>query len=399
MHSFTRRNFLHATAAALAITAIPAAPQASTQYPWAASPEDYSDPVTGARIRILSPPDTTADVIYQTHPMWIRGTDYLVFTMHKDGITLPYARQMASGILRPIDDNSVGPFVLHTPKHDLYFVRDRAIHRQNVLAAFQRPARAIFVAALPPYVDEISGGMSFDAGQKVLYTGFRYTDEERWGVAALDLRTNLWGVITPFAHKIGHLQAHPAIPNVLLFCHETGGDAPQRMWRYIVGDTEPLPFYKEWYEEWTTHEVWWANSNPAPSPKGIPEWSLNRVLFTIWPYDEEREKGIYGIVSVDGEGQDFRVHSRYKAWHTHGSPNGEYILGDDHDRNLWLIRAATGERRLLTQGHRRPGFDTHPHASFTPDSRAIVFNTSAPAREAIAVVEIPLFDSLPLPPP
>jgi oligogalacturonide lyase len=187
--------------------------------------------------------------------------------------------------------------------------------------------------------------------------------------------------------QIGHVQAHPALGGVLLFCHETGGDAPQRMWRYVPGDSGPKAFYPERNEEWITHEVWWANSGSR--------LKNNRVLFTIWPYDAAHEAGIHGLASVDGDGGDFHVHSRYKAWHTHGSPDGELVLGDDHERNIWLIRPWTGERRLLTQGHRAAGFDTHPHASFTPDSRHVVMNSSALGREAVVAVEIPEWERLP----
>jgi hypothetical protein len=137
--------------------------------------------------------------------------------------------------------------------------------------------------------------------------------------------------------------------------------------------------YKEWYDEWVANEVWWGS----------------RVLFSIWPYNEARLETTHGIVSVDLAGKDFRLHCRYPAWHTHGNPNGKWLLGDDLDRNIWLINPFTGERRLLTQGHNSEGFDTHPRASFTPDNRGVLFQSSRLGKETIMCAEIPDWESLP----
>jgi oligogalacturonide lyase len=86
------------------------------------------------------------------------------------------------------------------------------------------------------------------------------------------------------------------------------------------------------------------------------------------------------------------------AWHTHGSPDGQWILGDDHDRSLWLICADTRERRMLTTGHATGLWKTHPHASFTPDRKAILLNSSYQGNDDVLLVKIPdNFESLPLP--
>jgi Tol biopolymer transport system component len=57
--------------------------------------------------------------------------------------------------------------------------------------------------------------------------------------------------------------------------------------------------------------------------------------------------------------------------------------------------AATVERRLLTQGHKGEGCKTHPHASFTPDGKGIVFSSSRFGTEDIFLVDIPEWKSLP----
>jgi oligogalacturonide lyase len=102
------------------------------------------------------------------------------------------------------------------------------------------------------------------------------------------------------------------------------------------------------------------------------------------------------VASADLAKGELTLHSQYPAWHTHGSPDGRWIMGDDFDRNLWLIEAATGERRLLTQGHQCEGGTNHPHASFTPDSRSIVFTSSRGGADDIYLVDLPEWKSLPI---
>ena len=67
--------------------------------------------------------------------------------------------------------------------------------------------------------------------------------------------------------KIGHLQANPFVPGLILFCWETGGDAPQRTWLVRSDGSEKRPFYKETFNEWVTHEVWWKPDRGC-SPSG-----------------------------------------------------------------------------------------------------------------------------------
>ena len=107
--------------------------------------------------------------------------------------------------------------------------------------------------------------------------------------------------------------------------------------------------YKETYNEWVTHEVW---------------FDAEHILFTIWPYDDEHKKA-HGVAITDLHG-DRKARcgvGAISAWHTHGSPDGKWVLGDD-ERNIWLIHMETGGW-AATQGHLGKGRETHLHASFT----------------------------------
>ena len=57
-------------------------------------------------------------------------------------------------------------------------------------------------------------------------------------------------------------------------------------------------------------------------------------------------------------------------WHVNGSADKRFAVGDDFDRNLYLIDRKTHEMILLTTGHKPTAAD-HPHPTFSPDGTRI----------------------------
>jgi oligogalacturonide lyase len=343
---------------------------------------EYRDERTGARVRDLTPGMAQANVVYQTHPMWTSGMEYLIFNAERGGKVLPHALQMKTGQARVIIEGDVGASVLDPRLGRLYCVMDKQIDALDVAAAFEGEAKPRKVADLPEKALRLEGGISLDSRGDLLYAGALLEEQKKWALFALNVANGGWRTVTEIDFRIGHVQANPAVPRVIMFCHETGGDAPQRTWVVNADGAGLRPFYQETYKEWVTHEVWWGGT---------------RALFTVWPYDDEHKKQPHGVLTADLATGKPTVHAQFPAWHTHGSPDGQWIVADDFDRNLWLIRAESNERRLLTQGHLGKGFDTHPHPSFTPDSKAVVFTSSKSGRESIFMVDVPAWDSLPLP--
>ena len=384
-YRFSRRGFLGAAAGAVgASMAWPrraaAVPGNSPIYAWGTESEDYVDQSTGARVRVMTPGESEGQVIYQTDPMWANDMRYLVYQYGLPGKTrLPHARQMASGIVRPMLEEPA-TIALSRTSDRLYLIKDGMLMHVDVIPTFQTLRAPKRIAKLPAGISP-SGGLSVDATGEKIALGVKFDDEaDTWGVMYYEFKTLKWTTRARANFHVSHVQAHPSIGDFVMFCHETGGDAPQRMWAIQPGQDAAMKFHEERYEEWITHETWWAN---------------NRALFTISPYDEEHKQKPHGIASINIKGEDFMIHNQYDAWHTHGSPDGKWILGDDFDRNLWLIHPPTGERRLLTGGHLDGEMRPHPHASFTPDSRAVVFNSGKFGKEDVMIVELPPWDNLP----
>jgi oligogalacturonide lyase len=344
-----------------------------------AAMEEYRDAKTGARVRVLAAMPK-AQVVYQTYPMWARGMDFFLFTAENNAAVVPHARNMKTGEIRPVFDAPVGEYILEPASGLFYFTQQGWFQVMELPLIFSGGSPARKVAELPKNVVHLMGGLSLDASGKTIYSGALLEEDKRWAIVACDLESAAWRIVKEVDFKVGHIQANPVTTGRVMVCWETGGESPQRMW-LVNGDGAGLrPFYKETYKEWVTHEVWWG---------------ADRALFTVWPYDKEHEEKPYGAAGTSLPEGALTIYSQLRAWHIHGSPDKKWVAVDDFDRNIWLINAETKERRLLTQDHLGKGFDTHPHPSFTPDSKAVVFNSSRGGKDQIMAAGIPNWESLP----
>lgn len=381
-----RRQFLRRAAAGSA--ALAAAHGASMPGAWGAVspgfslPKDvypsYVDEKTGASVLNLTPGEHSDSVTYQTHPMWVDGGRYFMFYSDRSGNgSRPHLLEVATGAVRPVPLNDYSRSTLSWTTPHLYFINKEGIGAVDVVEGFQGGGAVRMFGKVPEAFSSLQGTISLDADQKSLYVGGIIGENERSAIYAVDTETGAAREVTSFDFKVGHVQANPFEPGLIMFCHETGGDAPQRTWMVRADGSGLGPVYRETFDEWVTHEVW---------------WSADRVIFTIWPYDEVHSLLPHGIASAtleDGPKGKMELIAGYPAWHTHGSPDMKWAMGDDFDRNIWLVRMDNLERRLLTQGHNGEGFKTHPHGSFTPDSGAVVFNSSRGGRESILCAPIP----------
>ncbi len=381
MKRINRRGFLQAVALTTGSFGVKSLMAGNTPETgaWPSEISEYRDEKTGTCIRPLTHGPSKNQVVYQTHPMWTPGMEYLVFSSDRSDGMLPHAIEMKTGRIQRLTPPGSADFTLARRDDSLYFMDGSGIHRIQVNGVFDGLTQRQQIGESPPICEE-AHGLTLDADEKTLYAAACFEKEKRWGIVAFNISSGQWKKVCEVDFKTGHTQANPLIPGLLMFCYETGGDAPQRMWVVKQDGSGLKPFYKETYNEWVTHEVWWGP---------------DRAIFTVWPYDEEHKKMPHGVLSADLATGTPTLHSQYKAWHVHGSPDGKWAVGDDFDRNLWLIQISTGERHLLTQGHLSPNGKNHPHASFTPDSKAIVFTSSKMGNDDVFLAEIPEWQSLP----
>jgi len=323
----------------------------------------YKDPVTGYEISMLTTSPAKDNKIYQTHPNWTADGRHIIFTSDRSGTNQYFALSIDTGVITQLT-NEKGPgnaFVSRT-KGNMFYVSQRTIWELNINAICdlkENKQNSRFrrkVAVLPDKIT-VSGTLSVDSNGKDIYIGVQY-DKSSWGLLALNADTGKFKKVIDLDFKVGHCQAHPSISGLIMYCWETGGDSQQRMWLVRADGSDNGPFYKETYDEWVTHEVWWGP---------------DKTLFTIWPKDEQMLKKPHGIAYISLQNRSLNILSQKKYWHVGGSPDGKWAVGDNFDGEIYLISADTGKAKLLTQGHRPRGTTVHPHPSFSPDGSSILF--------------------------
>jgi oligogalacturonide lyase len=160
---------------------------------------------------------------------------------------------MKTGRTQPLTEEPVGAFVLDSRRGRLYYTSGNDFRHIAIAPVFRGKAAPRRFAALPPGVLRMEGGISLDAKGDVLYAGAAVEENKQWALFALEIASASWKEVTELDFKVGHIQANPVLTRVLMFCHETGGDAPQRTWTVNADGTGLRPFYKETYNEWVTH--------------------------------------------------------------------------------------------------------------------------------------------------
>lgn len=224
------------------------------------------------------------------------------------------------------------------------------------------------VAVLPPdYRD--AGGFSLDADEKVAYFGVYPRNspprepgqpelQVPGGIRAVDLLTGAYTKVIDTPFLVGHTQASPWVSGEILYCNETGGDAPQRMWIVMADGSGNRPLFEEEPEDFVTHEVF---------------IDRDHVMFNLLgrkPAQRVRPSGIAVVSLRDASVEMVGQVAAPGFWHSTGTADGHWAAGDTFDGELYLLDRRTGRRTLLTAGH-----SGHAHASFSPDGTRLLFQS------------------------
>ena len=229
------------------------------------------------------------------------------------------------------------------------------------------------------------------------------------GIATMNVITGEIKYVVSVPFQIGHIQNNPWVPGEIVFCWETGGKSPQRTWTVLSDGTGLHPLYPESQYEWVTHEAVISKDEVAIAIMGhrpIPGINTSKEPGTAvnganpgqeaaWGPSGTREKPTgLGIVNLRTREMTIvgQTPSGSGLWHVNGSADGRWAVGDDFERNIYLIDRHTHEMILLSAGHKRTAAD-HPHPTFSPDGTRIEIQSamlSADNRSMnICVIDLP----------
>jgi oligogalacturonide lyase len=181
------------------------------------------------------------------------------------------------------------------------------------------------------------------------------------GIRSIDLQTGEMKTVVDVPFTMGHVQVNPWVAGEIVYCNETGGYAPQRMWCVQADGTNNRPLYSQVPGEWVTHEV---------------VVDRDHVMFNIMAHLPRLRTRPTGIAMLNLRNGEMRILSQIEGrgfWHCNASPDGRWVTGDDFDGNVYLTDRLSGETMLLSTGHRmRPD---HAHPTFSPDSKRILIQS------------------------
>jgi WD40 repeat protein len=360
---------------------------------WASEHSGYTDRVTGARVHQITCAPAISHPTYFLQRAFSPDNRWIVFTSFRTGTPQLFESQYPDGPIRQLTDGQpihpFSPAIL--PDGRLLFVRggsiwaiDRGTLDEQCIAAFDG-------AQL--------GECSFSSDGQWITAACQRGEDRGVAVGRADGRD--WHVIA-FPRTVIHPQFHPLDPDWIEFA----ADPAPRMFRVRRDGSGMECLYEHGNDEFVVHETFLGNTGD--------------LVFTVWPFEIRR---------LDWTTRDISTIARFNAWHITPNRAGTEILCDTNhpDAGLFLVNAASGERRLLclsessNQGSQwrtsryalKEDFDaarsaaqknlswmeaagdtvygpqwSHPHPSFSPDETLVAFASDRTGIAQVYVVEV-----------
>jgi oligogalacturonide lyase len=387
------------------------------------------DPVTGTMLTFLTSASTGDSKIYQTHNQWTSDGNWLIFRSGRVKGEALAVNEKTGEMIQVTEGGYTGMLNVARNSMKLYFMRNppgvmnerRGASSLQIievdleklfadsLAGKLKPADAYqrVCGTTPPEI-QAGGDMALDGDETQVY--FRVGREEAArhlppntkiesnfgprnmgagpsGIAAMNIKTGAVKHVISVPFQVGHIQTNPWVPGEIVFCWETGGKSPQRTWTVMADGSGLRPLYRESEFEWVTHEAVISKDEVAiaimghrqipGSPKIIPAGTdvggANPGQDPAWGPSGTREKPT-GLGIVNLRTREMTIVGQTPAgsglWHVTGSPDGRWAVGDDFERNIYLIDRHSHEMIRLSAGHKQTAAD-HPHPTMSPDGTKI----------------------------
>ncbi|HEY0462061.1 MAG TPA: hypothetical protein VGC97_23205 [Pyrinomonadaceae bacterium] len=407
----------------------PAVADAQIGRRFASEKKIVKDPKTGVMLTFLTSAPVGDSKIYQTHNQWTSDGQWLIFRSGKVRGEALAVNEKTGEMIQVTEGGYTGMLNVARNSMKLYFMRNpnRNIQERQMPTTLQ----IVEVDLEKLFADSLAGKLkSADAYQRVCGTtspeigaggDMALDGDEQWayfrigreesmrhlapgtkieanfgprnmgagpsGIGAMNIKTGEYKHVVSVPFQIGHIQTNPWVPGEIVFCWETGGKSPQRTWTVLSDGSGLRPLYKESEYEWVTHEAVISKDEVAIAIMGhrqIPGSTktvapgtdvggVNPGQDPLWGPSGTREKPTgLGIVNLRTREMTIvgQTPSGSGLWHVSGSPDGRWAVGDDFERNIYLIDRHTHEMILLSAGHKATAAD-HPHPTMSPDGTKI----------------------------
>jgi oligogalacturonide lyase len=360
---------------------------------------ELRDPQTGRRvIQVTDHPSINHNLYFLTSSL-TADEGSLLLCSYRSGTPQFYRAAFPAGEIRQLtSEEGVNGYsgILSADGRELYFTAGGTV-------------RAVGLAGEEPRVlAEFPGGQlgecSLSPDGQWLVTAIRQAGRAGLAVASTDGSTS--EVILRLDRTVIHPQFHPADPSLILYAQ----DPAPRIWTVRRDGTENTCLYEHGNDEFLVHETFLGESG-------------QELIVVHWPYALRR---------FHLGRREFCDVARFNAWHIAASRDGRRVLCDTvhPDIGLQLVDVEAGEHQTLclprsscrgsqwTKGRYALAEDfaaarqaaereaslswmemktdtvygpqwTHPHPSFSPSERWVVYTSDSSGHPQVYAVELP----------
>jgi hypothetical protein len=356
----------------------------------------FRDRATGALIHQMTAHPSINHATYFLQSSFTPDGSALIFVSWRTGSAQLYEiAPFPSGEIRQLTAGApIHPFspAIHPGGERIFFVRGDGI--------FVLDRRTLAEETVACFGGAQLGEVSPDPSGEWLAAAAKWGS--RHGIAVGRAGGTGWRLLE-FPRTVIHPQFHPLDPEWLEFA----ADPAPRMHRVRRDGTGLECLYEHTNDEFVVHETFLGQTGD--------------LVYTVWPR---------ALWRMDWQSRQRRLICEFNAWHITPNRAGTLVLCDTNhpDRGLFLIDAATGARRLVclsessNQGSqwRRSRYAlaedfaaareaavsgalswmevptdtvygpqwTHPHPSFSPDERKVVFTSDRSGYPQVYVAEL-----------
>lgn len=307
-------------------------------------------------------------------PAYADNGRYLVFVSHRTGKPQLYAQEEGSeDFIQLTDCDDLSEWSIHPSASEpyVYYTAGARARRVHIRSLAEETLVDLGDVAMKD-AGMVAAAMGTTAlSRSGRWWALRYREKDDACLLVVDTRSGTYDTILR-RDDIAHIQFCPDDENLIFYA----GPLTDRVWCIRRDGTDNRRLYVRDKEkkEWITHESW------------IP--GTGELAFIDWPK---------AVRAVQPQTLQVRTIAEFNAWHASFSPDGEYMVADTNvpDIGIQLVHLATGRRDTVcfpcasNRGDHWAGpfpYDngpikvyapqhTHPHPSFHPSGRRIVFTS------------------------
>lgn len=333
-----------------------------------------TDAATGACFEAVGRPETNTTHHYFTAMTWLNDSRRIILStdVTPEGDRCDYVLyDWHTGESRTVIQDAKWGGGVVASDNTLYYLKDEGIHALNF------DSGKTFTVCEGSESRKFHGPLSITNDCCTL--GVYWRSHQGWHIGRLDASRGLTEELVPgFAEPYSmanHAMINPEHANLIFFAHEgVTWNIPDRIWLWDTAAAAPdvreqaRNLYKQHMlpdgrlGEYAGHEAW--------------SFDGERLYFVNYSSSPLKPTGIRYVTRTGAESG--LLNGDYRHWHASPSPDGKWVVSDteaDGDRTskIILTEVESGHSRVLCEIMRWPHHPGHPHPSFSPDSRKVVF--------------------------